>query len=68
MGRLWQAVQQAEAPAVQRSTGSMSHSSDHNPVGAGLAAAIDVVSRHITPERSHLAWSDDVVATACMPR
>ena len=39
-------------------------------MGQGLAAAINVVERHISsisPERSRVAWSDDVLATACAP-
>ena len=63
-----QAVQQQPGlPAGQASRGSLMQDSEHTPAGAGLAEAIGMVSRHITPERSQLAWSDDVVATACEP-
>ena len=42
--------------------------SEHSQMGQGLAAAINVVERHlsiISPERSRVAWSDDVLTTAC---
>ena len=51
----------------QASRDSGTQDSELPAAGAGLAAAIGMVSRHITPERSQLAWSDDVVATACRP-
>ena len=45
----------------------VSAESEHSQIGQGLVAAIEVVERHISPERSRVAWSDDVLTTACEP-